>query len=403
MKKILLNLDKSKKYVVACSYGPDSMALLALALKEKNDIVVAHVNYHKRDVSNYEQKSLSEFCQENNVPIEILDTVNLQATGNFQEWAREIRYKFFNDVVQKYNADAVLVAHQEDDLIETYLMQKKRGNLVKYQGIARENTIFGVKVIRPLLGYSKQELLDFDNLNNIPYSIDVSNLTDHYTRNQFRHHVVSKLTKEERAQIVSEVNKQEKRTVSFDTEIDLPVFKEFDYEVIVKILDYYMNIVGEHRDLSRKYIEQIKKAFSDYGNMWFDITESIVLEQNYDIVSVVNKKKLNSYSFVINKKLKNEIFDIDFSESFQDRGIKESDFPLVVKNLSVGDKVKINDYFVDVRRLFIDWKVPHYLRCVWPGIYNSKNELVYVPRYRRNFKDEHKSKFVLRTGYFREF
>lgn len=403
MKEYKLNLDKSKKYVVACSFGPDSMALLAMAIKEKLDIVVAHVNYHKRDVSNHEQESLEKFCKTNCVPIEVLDTKDLVSTGNFQEWAREIRYKFFKKVKDEYNAAAVLVAHQEDDLIETYLMQKKRGNLVKYLGIARENRIFDVDVIRPLLGYSKQELLDFDTTNNIPFSIDESNLTDHYTRNQFRHHVVSKLSLEERAEILNEVNSQVDKKVSFDTEIELPAFKEFDYEVIVKILDYYMNIVGEHRDLSKKYIEQIKKAFLDYGNMWFDITESIVLEQNYNLVSVVNKTKLKPYLFIINKTIKNDIFDIDFEEFYEDRGIKESDFPLTVKNLTPGEKVKINDYLVDVRRLFIDWKVPHYLRSVWPGIYNSKNELIYVPRYRKNFKDEHKSKFVFRTAYFREF
>lgn len=403
MEDIKLNLDKSKNYIVACSFGPDSMALLSAAIKNNIKIVVAHVNYHKRNMSNFEQESLIKFCNENNVKIEVLDTTGVHQTGNFQEWARELRYNFFKKVAEKHNAFAVLVAHQEDDLIETYLMQKKRGNLVKYQGIAEENELFGVKIIRPLLAYTKQQLLDYDIENKIPYSIDESNMTDHYERNRVRHHIVSEMTAEERKAIVDEVKSQIKNQVSFDTEIDIETFKNLPYEFVVKIIDYYMNIVGEHRDLSIKYVEQIKKAFSDYGNMWFDITDSIVLEQNYDLVSIVNKKKLNSYEFSFGKTFKNDFVEIDFSKGADDRGIKDSDYPLTIKNIKPGEKIKIGNYFCDIRRLFIDWKVPHYLRSVWPGIYNSKGELIYVPRYRRNFVDDHTSIFKIDTTYFRVF
>ena len=58
MQKINLELDLTKKYVIACSFGPDSMALLNLAYNLGAKIVVAHVNYHKRDVSNDEQRDL---------------------------------------------------------------------------------------------------------------------------------------------------------------------------------------------------------------------------------------------------------------------------------------------------------------------------------------------------------
>ena len=128
MKEIKLNLDKSNKYVVACSFGPDSMALLDAAIKEKLDIVVAHVNYRKREEALFEQQALEKYCQDRNIKIYVLDLLGEKHTGNFQEWAREKRYQFFSEVVLKEDAYAVLVAHQEDDLIETYLMQKTRGN-----------------------------------------------------------------------------------------------------------------------------------------------------------------------------------------------------------------------------------------------------------------------------------
>ena len=131
MKEISLNLDASKKYVVACSFGPDSMALLDVAIKEKLSVVVAHVNYRKRDVAEIEQRDLTKYCEERNIKLVVLDLLGQKAEGNFQEWARKKRYEFFKDVAQKEKADAVLVAHNEDDVIETYLMQKKRGNFVK--------------------------------------------------------------------------------------------------------------------------------------------------------------------------------------------------------------------------------------------------------------------------------
>ena len=161
MEQIRLSLDKNKKYVIACSFGPDSMALLDAAIKEKLNIVVAHVNYRKRAASQFEQDSLTNYCKNHNIKLFILDLLGVKSEGNFQAWARKKRYEFFKEVAEKENAFAVLVAHQQDDVIETYLMQQKRGNYVKKYGISRENELFGVKIIRPLLDYSKEQLKEY--------------------------------------------------------------------------------------------------------------------------------------------------------------------------------------------------------------------------------------------------
>ena len=91
MDRLNLSLDKNKKYVIACSFGPDSMALLDAALKEGLDIVVAHVNYRKREASQQEQNNLIKFCDKHNVPLYVLDLKNQKASGNFQTWARKKR------------------------------------------------------------------------------------------------------------------------------------------------------------------------------------------------------------------------------------------------------------------------------------------------------------------------
>ena len=395
VKDIKLNLDKNKKYVVACSFGPDSMALLSLSLKNNLKIVVAHVNYHKRNVSNFEQQELTNFCKQNNVPIEVLDTQGLTVSGNFQEWARETRYNFFKNVAKKHGASSVLVAHQQDDVIETYLMQKNRKNLVKYWGIREKNTILGVEVIRPLLSYSKQELLEYDIKNKIPYSIDESNLTDHYSRNKVRHSIVEKLTEDERKMLILEIKNHQKNDEKFVPKISYKKFAKMSYENVVRFIDFFMEKQGEHRDLSEKFINEIQKSFASNANISYKITDHVCLQKNYDDVEIVSEDNFFAYELVVNKKAKNNFIEIDFSMGAEDRGIRNEDFPLFVRNVNPKDKIKIKDYFVEVRRQFINWKMPTHLRKMWPGVYNKNNVLIYVPRYRKDFVDNHKSIFKI--------
>lgn len=403
MINISLNLEKNKKYVVACSFGPDSMALLDCAIKENNEVVVAHVNYRKREASQFEQDSLKVFCEKKGIRFYLLDLNGIIPEGNFQNWAREKRYKFFKEVCEKENAAGVLVAHQQDDVIETYLMQKKRRNLVKKYGISRENTIFGVKVIRPLLAYSKQQLREYDEENNVPFSIDESNLTDHYTRNKIRHSIVEKLTKEEREEILKELSEKRENKQVNKNPLTKEEFLKMSYDEIVLFLSFFTEKVGEHRDLSIKFVDEIKKAFISKTNLRFEITKTILLELDYNAVYVVNGKRLHDYQFKFSKTLQNELFDIDFSNGVEDRGIQGQLSDFIVKNCNKNDEIIIKNYSCKVRRLFIDWKMPLFLREVWPGIYSKNDELVYVPRYRKDFIDEHKSKFKINTEYFIKF
>lgn len=403
MEQIRLNLDKSKKYVIACSFGPDSMALLDAAIKEKLNIVVAHVNYRKRDVSQFEQDSLTTYCKERNIKIYILDLKGVKSEGNFQEWAREKRYDFFKEVLQKEDADAVLVAHQEDDLIETYLMQKMRGNFAKNPGISGEIELKGIKILRPLLNYSKAFLAEYDKENNVPYSIDESNLKDDYTRNKIRHSIVEKMNQDERKKILDEIKSLKTEKLSFRGKFLKDEFLSLTYEEILFDIDYLMQRTDCHRDISRKFVDEIKKAFSCNINHEVQITDKILLELDYDEVVFLNSEKLKNYKYEFEKTFQNEFIELDFSEGAEDRGIVNVCQKLIVKNCDLNDELIIKNYCSPINRLFIDWKMPHYLRKIWPGIYDEKGNLLYVPRYRKNFKDEHKSKLKINTEYFTTF
>lgn len=396
----MINLDKNKRYVVACSFGPDSMALLDMLIKQKFDLVVAHVNYHKRDVSNYEEEQLTKYCLDRNIPIEVLDTSNLKCDKNFQEWAREVRYLFFKDVALKHNASAVLVAHQQDDLIETFLMQKDRGGIVKYWGIAEKTKILGVEIIRPLLSYSKADLLKYDQDNNVPFSIDVSNLSNDYKRNQIRHEIVEKLDDKKRKEIIIEIEQKNHNVPKeLNDIVDIDTFLSLSNEKLIRFISGHLEQSNLHTDISFKFLDEIRIAFkSKKAFIKIHLINGIYLCKDYDLIHFSDHKFAKSYSYKIDKltKVNDELFTIDFSNGDYERNIKEDSYPLVIKPISPKDTYQINDYLVDVRRLFIDWKLPHCYRNCWPGIYDCHNKLIYIPRYRKTYSDNHKSIFVIK-------
>ena len=400
MRKIILNLDKNKKYVVACSYGPDSMALLDAAIKENLKIVVAHVDYRKRNVSFFEQKSLEKYCKTRNIRFYVLDLLGVEHKGNFQQWAREKRYDFFKEIARKEECDAVLVAHQEDDLIETYLMQKNRGNFSKYAGISRENEINGVMILRPLLSYSKQFLKDYDDENKIPYSIDESNLKNDYTRNKIRHEIVEKMNENARKNVIFEIEKANSTSKKIEIIRKKDSFIKLNYEEILLILNHFMDQINEHRDISRGFASEIVKSFKTRATHRIQITESFALELDYDDIYFLNTKKLRNYNCEFFNKFENSFLEIDFSGGTIDRKIDLKNKKLIVKNCDKKDVYIICNYSCKINRLFIDWKMPLFLREIWPGIYDEKGKLVYVPRYKKQFEDNHQSKFVINTKYF---
>ena len=167
---MMLNLNKNNKYLLACSYGPDSMALFYMLLKEGYNFEVAHVEYNIREESKKETEEMINYCERNKIKYHLYK-VEEKIDKNVEEKCREIRYNFFDDIYQKGQFNALLVAHHQDDLIETYLLQKNRNILPRHYGLVDSTLLYGMNVIRPLLGYKKRDLLDFCRENQISYAL----------------------------------------------------------------------------------------------------------------------------------------------------------------------------------------------------------------------------------------
>ena len=399
----MLNLDKKKTYLLACSYGPDSMALFHMLLKEGYKFSVAHVNYHLREESNSEEQGLREYCKKNNIDCYVLenkDTIN----RNIEAKCREIRYSFFKSVFDQHHFDYLLVAHNEDDNIETYLLQKKRKNLPLYYGIKEETKILDVPVLRPLLKFSKAELLLYCEVQNVPYAIDKTNLEITFERNKIRHQIVSRLSVDERQTYINIIKSNNIVLEHLLEEIKktpdkISVISNFDDIEFAYYLNDRLHEIGYLKGITYKQsVEVMKILYSNKPNIRINLTNGFYIEKAYDELWFGKEKEFLGYSYLIDKPslIDNDYFYADFVGDTKNRNVTPNDYPLTIRTYKQGDKYQIKDYVVQVRRLFIDWKMPSELRKRWPLVVNKDGKIIYIPRYQKNFVPDNHSNFYVK-------
>ena len=185
---ILKNIQIDDDYiVVGVSTGSDSMALFHYLINNtKKKIVCAHVNHNVRKESIKEEKYLKEYCKKNNIIFETIKLTNYKE-NNFENEARKKRYAFYEKILKKYNTKYLFLAHHGDDLIETILMKIVRGsNLEGYAGLKEISKRKDYYIIRPLLNYAKEDILNYCTKHKITYFNDNTNTNTKYTRNRYR-------------------------------------------------------------------------------------------------------------------------------------------------------------------------------------------------------------------------
>lgn len=184
------------RLAVAVSGGVDSVCLLHWLAKIGADITVLHVNHGLRAAADVETQYVRDLCAELNVPCHIFYWHGEKPTTGLEAAARDARYKMMTDFCRDNNMDALMVAHQADDQIETFLMNLARGSgvygLAAMRGISDRD---GVIIARPLLGIWRAELQQYCDENAIRYFADEMNSDNHYTRVKIRQnrHVLSSM------------------------------------------------------------------------------------------------------------------------------------------------------------------------------------------------------------------
>lgn len=400
-----LNLDKNLKYLLACSYGPDSMALFNMLVKEGFNFDAAIVNYHLRKESDSEVKGLLDYASKNGVKVYVHDNKN-PLNNNIESRCREIRYNFFKSLFDINGYGALLVAHNQDDHLETYLLQKNRQINPIFFGINEKTTIKGMPVIRPLLSISKAELLQYCKDNNVPYAIDKSNFDTSILRNKIRHEVIGKMSVKERNDLLREIDKKNLELSQLINKIDLSKLNEINYLLSLdkKSLCYVVNMlvtsVNTSLSVSKENVGEIRKVLlSKKPNVVTKIKRGLYLIKEYERVSFSKSEpKASTYSYLLKRptKLDTPYFQLNFLLDASNRNVHLEDYPLIIRNIKNRDYTYINGYKVEVRRLFIDWKMPISLRLKWPVIVNNEGKIIYVPRYQKEFQIDKNCNFFVK-------
>lgn len=395
------------KVVLACSYGPDSMCLLDLLVKCNLDVVVAHVNHKLRIESDNEYIELENYCKSNGICFEGY-VINDYPKGNVENVARGIRYKFFEDVMRKYDSKYLFTAHHGDDLVETILMRLSRGASFKgYGGFEVISKVKFYSLIRPLIFVTKDDIVNYVNDKGIPYAIDSTNLEFVHTRNIYRHRVLP---------VLKEINpKIHKKFIKFSNNIydyynyvneEVNSYKNILYNknkyldinelsmlpiFILKLLiesilfDIYGDSIGVIED---KHVDLIiDLMFSDKANNMVNLPLNIIAYKFYNIIDIKKKEEVFSYDYVIDKEL---YINNGYIAYLNECDIKKSNYvirlsssdvkmPLHVRNRCVGDKISLRNGSKSVGEIFSECKMNLLERDIYPLVVDDNNKILWIP------------------------
>ena len=186
-----INLNDNNKIVVSVSGGIDSVGLLfLLKALDRHELVLVHVNHGLRATNMIDEKFIKKLSKEIHSPLYIkkLDPSSIKKNKNIEQWGRENRYKFLEKISIDTASEVIMTGHHSNDQIETILMNIQRGSgVLGMRGIAKRNK----KLIRPLLKFSKSEIILFSERVGYTYCKDETNNNLNFKRNFIRNKIVN--------------------------------------------------------------------------------------------------------------------------------------------------------------------------------------------------------------------
>ena len=190
-------LKPDDRVIVGLSGGMDSMTLIDVLLSLGYNCMAVHCNFHLRgEESERDAAFVEQWCESAKVGLVSVDFDTYRYAAehkiSIEMAARELRYKWFEDIRKEHHADAIAVAHHRDDLAETVLLNLIRGTGIRgLSGISPKNNF----IVRPLLGVSRDEIEAYVDERKLPFIFDSSNSDDAFVRNFLRLNVIPLLEK----------------------------------------------------------------------------------------------------------------------------------------------------------------------------------------------------------------
>ena len=361
---------KHTKVVLALSGGLDSMFLFkVLSTYQKEleiELILAHVNHKQRVESDWEEQELRKLAAEAELPIYISDF-----SGEFSEArARHFRYDFFQEIMKKTGATALVTAHHADDQVETILMRLIRGTRLRYlSGIKEKQVVGEIEIIRPFLHFQKK---DFPSIFHFE---DTSNQENHYFRNRIRNSYLPDLEKENprfRDAILSignEILDYDLAITELSNNIDVENLQQlFSYSESTQrvLLQTYLNRFPDLNLTKAQFAEvrQILKTKSQYRHLLKNGYELIKEYQKFQICKISPQADEKEDELVLHYQnqvaYKGYLFSFGLpleGESIQQIPVSR-ETSIHIRHRKTGDVLIQNGHRKKLRRLFIDLKIP---------------------------------------------
>ena len=321
-----------KKLFLAVSGGLDSMVLLHLLKQLPYEIAVLHCNFQLRGLESFgDQTFVENYCDQNNIPV-FTTQFDTEAFAkdyklSTQVAARELRYSWFYELLEEKDFDYILTAHHADDNLETFIINLSRGTgLDGLSGIPEQND----KIIRPILPFSREEILKYAEENKIDWREDSSNTSNKYLRNKIRHDLVP-ILKELNPNFLNAFQK----TQSYLQESQVMVE---DASIMI-----YQQVAKEAGDDIHFDLKKLKKLpnYKTYLYQWLHEFGFLAWNDIYDLVNGQSGKQVFSAEFRLLKNrdtlILSPISEMSEKEQFEiNENEKEVNFPLKLKLCNVG-------------------------------------------------------------------
>ena len=390
---------------------------------------VVHVHHHLREESDEELRMIQDYCWSQGIAFfaEHWSEEN-HPKSNLELAAREFRYAFFADMMEKWPATHLATAHHADDQLETILMRLVRGSTLKgISGIAFSRAFGRGQLVRPLLAFQKDELYRICEMARIPYREDSTNSELTFTRNRYRNSIIPLLKAE---------NKQASRhfgdfseDLQDAMEVVQPIVAQSFRSLFTKVdPDWVLDLVAwqacdvslQRLVLSHFVTEQMIPAGHDFRRSQLtavmDLTENPSPQKQISLVGGWQaRKRYDKLIFLSPDSAKTDFSDFSeelelnkwvtlpsrgriglfhsdnaFSKELpldaQSVGIKDESalMPFTVRSRRSGDKIVLNKdqpFTKKVSRLFVDKKIPDEERRKACIVTDGEGRILWVPGY----------------------
>ncbi len=368
LKKIFLdflshkNINNKSFFLIAVSGGIDSMVCLHIANELNLNIGVAHVNFQLRNnESDYDAELIENYCTKQDIPFHLLVKNAKEHASehklSIQESARNIRYTFFNSILESYNYQYVVTAHHLNDNIETLFINLNRGSGLK--GLSGIPSVRD-RIIRPLLSASKNSIIEYADMLQIAYREDSSNKELKYDRNYIRNIIIPSINDQFPTfnkgvqSSISAINQDYSLLMDLVNEKISPLVKmngacyhiEYKNDIPELIWYHYLRKFGfnydQVKDLVSNNHQSGKKFISDKYTLYIDRTSWLINDRISD-ENIIYSIPFNSS---LDKPIKLHCSPIEkptFLNSPVDTAYFDADkltFPLQLRKWLPGDKIK---------------------------------------------------------------